>query len=621
MSSDGTSVLRVRDLSVAQTTAGSPRIVDGIDLDIDLGQTVALVGESGSGKSMTARALLRLLPPNLVVDADALEVAGEDVTNASDSRLRGLRGDRVGMVFQDPMANFNPVIPVGVQVVEPLLIRKRMSTKAARALATEALGHVGIPRPEERVREYPHQFSGGMLQRAMIAMALINKPQLIIADEPTTALDATLQVKIVELLRSVQQEVGAGILLITHDLGLVSELADAAAVMYGGRIMERGEVGTVFSTPSHPYTRALLESRPERGRRIRAIAGEPATPANRPGGCVFHPRCPLRAERSECVERQPVLLPLASGQQSACHFAEEVVRLGPGTTDDGDAEDFAAPERDDPEPILRISEVSKQFRSSSFWSVRARHTVQAVDRVSLEVRRGETLGLVGESGSGKSTLGRVMIGLLEADEGSVELFDEQNRPIPPGDRRRRTIQWVHQDPYGSLNPKMTIGDLVAEVLARYGLHRGNRTGRIEELLTQVGLSASMVRRYPHQLSGGQRQRVSIARALAVEPQLLVLDEPLSALDVSIQAQVLNLLGRLRRELGLSYVLISHDLHVVRAICDRVAVMYKGELVEINDAEQIYADPQHDYTKTLLAAMLGADPGPEELGNQLAPAGR
>ena len=610
MSPGGESVLRVRGLSVA-TTAGTPTpIVDGIDLDIALGQTVALVGESGSGKSMTARALLRLLPPNLAVEADVLEVAGKELADASDAELRAVRGDRVGMVFQDPMANFNPVVPVGVQVVEPLLIRKRMSRKAARELATEALGHVGIPRPEERVREYPHQFSGGMLQRAMIAMALINKPRLIIADEPTTALDATLQVKIVELLRSVQEEVGAGILLITHDLGLVSELADAAAVMYGGRIMERGLVQDVFSTPSHPYTRALLESRPERGRRIRAIAGEPATPANRPGGCVFHPRCQVRQERLECVDQEPVLLQLGSGQQSACHFAQEVVQLGRSAPDDLLAEESPAAEQDHEQPILRVDDVSKQFRSTSFWSVRARHTVQAVDQVSLEVRRGETLGLVGESGSGKSTLGRIMIGLLKADQGSVDLFDEQDELIPVGDGRRRTIQWVHQDPYGSLNPKMMIGDLVEEVLVRYGLHRGHRNQRIEELLSQVGMSQEMIRRYPHQLSGGQRQRVSIARALAVEPKLLVLDEPLSALDVSIQAQVLNLLSRLRRELGLSYVLISHDLHVVRAICDRVAVMYKGELVEVDEAERIYADPQHEYTKTLLAAMLGAGVGTE-----------
>ncbi|MGO1971913.1 MAG: dipeptide ABC transporter ATP-binding protein [Propionibacteriaceae bacterium] len=610
MSPGGESVLRVRGLSVATTTGKPTPIVDGIDLDIALGQTVALVGESGSGKSMTARALLRLLPPNLAVEADVLEVAGHELANASEAELRAVRGDRVGMVFQDPMANFNPVVPVGVQVVEPLLIRKRMSRKAARELATEALGHVGIPRPEERVREYPHQFSGGMLQRAMIAMALINKPRLIIADEPTTALDATLQVKIVELLRSVQEEVGAGILLITHDLGLVSELADAAAVMYGGRIMERGVVQDVFSTPSHPYTRALLESRPERGRRIRAIAGEPATPANRPGGCVFHPRCQVRQERSECVDQEPVLVQLGSGQQSACHFAQEVVQLGRSAPDDVLAEESPAAEQDNEQPILRVDDVSKQFRSTSFWSVRARHTVQAVDRVSLEVRRGETLGLVGESGSGKSTLGRIMIGLLKADEGSVDLFNEQDELIPVGDGRRRTIQWVHQDPYGSLNPKMMIGDLVEEVLVRYGLHRGHRNRRIEELLSQVGMSQEMIRRYPHQLSGGQRQRVSIARALAVEPKLLVLDEPLSALDVSIQAQVLNLLSRLRRELGLSYVLISHDLHVVRAICDRVAVMYKGELVEVDEAERIYADPQHEYTKTLLAAMLGAGVGTE-----------
>ncbi|MEV2271990.1 ABC transporter ATP-binding protein [Nonomuraea africana] len=590
----------MRDLKVATTGRSPVTIVDGVDVEVGLGETVALVGESGSGKTMAARSVLKLLPGNLSVSAGQLHVAGTNVLTASLEDLRRLRGDAVGMVFQDPMAAFNPVLPVGLQVTESVRIRRRgMSKRECYALAAEVLDRVGISDPEARARQYPHQFSGGMLQRAMIAMALINRPRLVIADEPTTALDATLQVKIVELLRILQAEIGSGILVITHDLGLVAELANRAVVMYGGRVQESGPVAELFTDPSHPYTRALLDSRPE-GRtaaQIRPIPGEPATPASRPPGCVFHPRCLQRAGRSTCVDEVPLLQITTPDRQVACHFASEELLTSPvPATVASDA-----PQVERPAAVV-VKDVGKRFITRSLWSGKGRSEIQAVDQVTFTVARGESFGLVGESGSGKSTLGRLMVRLHEPDTGTIEVLDGDGQPVPD-DRLRRTVQWVHQDPYGSLNPRMTIGRLLGEVLARYRLHEARRHERVTELLSLVGLPTQLAARYPHQLSGGQRQRVAIARALAVEPQILVLDEPLSALDMSIQAQVITLLGRLRTELDLSYVLISHDLHVVRTICDRVAVMSKGQVVELGTVEEIFERPQHPYTKTLLAAML------------------
>nr|WP_281352398.1 ABC transporter ATP-binding protein [Phytoactinopolyspora alkaliphila] len=596
-------------------------MVDGVDIDVGLGETVALVGESGSGKTMAARSVLRLLPANVELTAGGLSAVGTDVLAADGPALRGLRGGRVGMIFQDPMANFNPVLPVGRQVTEPVRIRQRMSKRAGDKLAAEVLGHVGIPDPERRCREYPHQFSGGMLQRAMIAMALVNRPSLVIADEPTTALDATLQVKIVKLLRLLQSEINAGILVITHDLGLVAELADRASVMYAGRIMETGRVGELFARPLHPYTRALLDSRPEgrTGADVRAIPGEPATPATRPGGCAFHPRCRLRVERpaadqARCVDEVPVLRLVAlpgttgttgstpSSSLAACHFATEMLTVGHLAQPRADH----VPPDPDSAPVVTVAGVSKRFVTKSAWSGRRTGVTQAVDDVSFTLGHGESLGLVGESGSGKSTLGRMMVRLIEPDTGGITVHAQDASPVT-GQQFRRTVQWVHQDPYGSLNPKMTIRRLITEVLARYRLASGSRAARVTELLGLVGLPPDLAERYPHQLSGGQRQRVAIARALAVEPRVLVLDEPLSALDVSIQAQVITLLRRLRADLGLSYVLISHDLNVVRTICDRVAVMCEGRLVEVGTVDDIYDRPQHPYTKTLLSAMLNVDP--------------
>ncbi|MEN0022269.1 MAG: ABC transporter ATP-binding protein [Microbacterium sp.] len=524
---DGT-VLEVAGLTVTLTGDGrTNRVVDGIDLSVRRGEVFALLGESGSGKSMTARAIMGLIDEG-EVHADTLALGGIDLLTLSPEQHRRLRGVKVSLVMQDALSALNPVLSIGDQIGDLLRAHRRMSRRDARARAVELLSLVGIPTPEKRVHDYPHQFSGGQRQRILIAMAIALDPDLVIADEPTTALDVTVQAQILDLLLSLRDRLGMGILLITHDLGVVMEVADSVAVMRHGRIVESGSADDVLTAPQHPYTTQLLDSMPK--------------------------------DVSAAVQ------------------------------DNASA------------PILRATAVERTFRSGSG---RRAHRVAAVAGVDLELRSGEILAIVGESGSGKSTLARMLVGLDSPDAGTLVYRDSDVTRGRLQDRKtlRKGVQMVFQDPYLSLNPRMTVQQLIAEPLAATGTGTAaSRRERVAELLELVGLSPDMGSRFPHQFSGGQRQRIGIARALALDPDVLVCDEPVSALDVSIRAQIIDLLCDLRERLGMSIVFIAHDLSLVRHIADRVAVMYLGDMVEVGDTETVYRTPTHPYTQSLLSAI-------------------
>ncbi len=541
MSAGEPSLLSVRDLRVGFATEdGLLQAVDGVSFDLAAGEVLAIVGESGSGKSVTAQTILGLTrSPNAEI-AGSIRLGEQELVDASDDELRRVRGARVGMVFQDPMTSFNPVYTIGRQIVEAIRAhRGGVGEAAARERAVELLDSVGIPDAERRIDDYPHQFSGGMRQRAMIAMALALEPGILIADEPTTALDVTVQAQILALLEQLNRERGLATILITHDLGVVAEIADRVLVMHEGVIVERGDLDQIFYSPTDPYTRKLLD----------AVVRLDAAP-------------PLRARRES-------------------------------------------------EPLLEVSDLVKHFPvKRGLIFNREVDRVRAVDGVSLSVRQGETLGLVGESGSGKSTLSRTILQLLAPTSGSVrfegrELVGLSRRELRP---LRRELQMVFQDPFASLNPRKRVGQIVGEPLRLQGKAKGSELRReVQGLLDRVGLSAEHYDRFPHEFSGGQRQRIGIARALALRPKLIIADEPVSALDVSIRAQILNLLSELQSEFGLTYVFVAHDIGVVRHVSDRIAVMYKGKIVEQGPADQVCERPADAYTKQLLAAVPIPDP--------------
>ncbi|WP_255956001.1 ABC transporter ATP-binding protein [Streptomyces odontomachi] len=595
------------------TSAGPVTAVHGVSLRLSRGRITGLVGESGSGKSVTARTLMRMVPAAGQVTG-TVRFDGTDLLALPEREMRAVRGDRIAMVFQDPQASLNPVLPVGRQVAEALIVHGTPGGEA-RSRAVELLDMVGIPDARRRAGQYPHQFSGGMRQRVVIAMALAREPDLLIADEPTTALDVTIQAQILRLLAELRDRTGVAVLMITHDMGVVAELCDEVAVMYGGRIVETGTAATVFAAPTHPYTRALLRATPRLdapqaapGERLYAIPGQPPDPAHLPAGCAFQPRCALAEDR--CTGTVPTLerLPADPTHEAACW----VTAPPEGRTDTAVAEQPAADARAAKraaigEPILEVADLRVNLGGR-----RPASAVYAVDGVSLTVRAGETVGLVGESGCGKSTLARTLVGIHRPDAGSVRLH---GRDLAALSRReaagvRRGLQYVFQDPYASLNPRRTVRQVLDEALEVRGVPAAERPARALELLRTVGLSERHLDRLPHAFSGGQRQRIGIARALAVEPECLVLDEPVSALDVSIQAQIMNLLADLRDRLGLGYLFIAHDLAVVRHISDRVAVMYLGRIIETGPAEQLYADPQHPYTVSLLSSSPVPEVGAE-----------
>jgi peptide/nickel transport system ATP-binding protein len=607
-------VLSVRNLSVTFTGSGRdvPAVRD-IGFDVHAGEVLGIVGESGSGKSVTSLAVTGLLPPTARVSG-SIRVGDVDVTTADAETLRQMRGREVGMIFQDPTTTLNPVLPIGRQVIEGQVSHGFVSAAEAPARAAALLREVDIPDPETRIGQYPHQFSGGMRQRAVIAMAMAGEKRLIIADEPTTALDVTVQAQVLAVLARRQAETGAAVILITHDLGVVAETADRVAVMYGGRIVETGDVAGIFHAPRHPYTVGLLQSLPRLdvvADRLVPIPGQPPTPARLPPGCAFRPRCPIGRDRALCAAEDPALRPSAEGRATACHFPDEVpTLLGEPAPPRAEPVAKSADPASQAAPLLEVENLQVHFPIRTGLLRRQTGTVRAVDGVSLAVRPGETLGLVGESGCGKTTTGRAIMGLVRATGGSIRFGGAEVTTMDQAAlrRTRRNMQYIFQDPYASLNPIKTVGDIVAEPLRIHGLFDdAGGMKRVGELFELVGLSRTMLGRYPAEFSGGQKQRIGIARALALAPKLLILDEPVAALDVSIQAQVVNLLQDLQKELGLAFLFIAHDLSVVRHISNRVAVMYLGRIVEQADRDTLYDRPAHPYTQSLLSAVPVPDP--------------
>ena len=638
-------LLSVRNLKTYfAADEGTTRAVDGVSFDVYVGRTLGVVGETGCGKSVTARSILRIVDkPGRIVDGEILlrrnggwvDLATLDPRGRE---IRAVRGGEIGLVFQEPMASFSPVHTVGNQLAEAVRLHAELTKEQVRKRATELLDMVGVPEPESRLDAYPWQLSGGLLQRAMIAMALAGEPRLLILDEPTTALDVIIQAQVLDLVRDLQERSGLGIILITHDLGVVAQMADEVAVMYLGRVVERGPVSQIFNAPRHPYTQALLQSIPSRvmgaRRRLPAVAGSIPHPFNRPSGCPFHPRC-THAIAGVCTEQEPAPRLIVDREEVSCHLDDTVMsRNGNGPA--GSAGSVTVTEQRAPasihgeavngsvsrrrpepglRPLLEVRHLGKEFGVRGSRQARAQGSVRAVDNVTFDVRAGETLALVGESGSGKTTTSRCILRAVMPDSGEVlyrrasgEVVDlarlpgKQLRPLRP------EIQMIFQDPYSSLNPRMSVLATITEPLLVNGISdRRVRADRAEELMRLVGLRGEYLRRFPHALSGGQRQRIGIARALALNPRLVVADEPVSALDVSVQAQILNLLMDLQERLGLTYLFVSHDISVVRHIGDRIGVMYAGELVELGGAEEVLSAPRHPYTAALLAAVPKPDP--------------
>ncbi|MES2666206.1 MAG: ABC transporter ATP-binding protein [Pseudomonadota bacterium] len=527
-------VLAVSNLTV-QVGSGTALVQD-LSFTLARGETLAIAGESGSGKSITSLAIMGLLPPNVRITTGSVQFGGTDLATLPEAQMRPLRGNRISMIFQDPMSSLNPVLTIGAQLTEAIRAHDPVSRATARTRALAALTAVRLSQPERRLNQYPHELSGGMRQRVMIAMALALRPEVLIADEPTTALDVTVQREVLDLLRDLQRDLGTAIILITHDMGVVAEMADRVIVMKSGQMVEQAKTADLFARPTAQYTRDLLAAVPRMG-----------------AGAV----------------RAPV----------------------------------------DTAPVARLTDVVVRFPLRSGLLGRASHYVHAVEHVSLDIRRGETFALVGESGCGKSTIAKALVGLVP-HQGRIEVAGQPlaGQTAVQWRAMRRRVQFVFQDPMASLDPRMRVGDLIAEPLVIHGVGTpADHRARVADLLQRVGLPAAMMARYPHEFSGGQRQRICIARALALQPDLIIADESVSALDVSVQARVLDLLGTLQKEFGIAYLFISHDMAVVENISDRVAVMYLGQIVEMGSRAQIFGDPQHPYTRRLIEAVPVPDP--------------
>jgi len=617
-------MIQVDELQVElDADAGLVRALDGLRLSIQRGETFALVGESGCGKSMTALALMRLLPENGRITAGRIDIQGDgpghpdvDVIGLTEARMRSVRGGRIGMIFQEPATSLNPVMRVGEQIVECIETHTALRGDAARAKAIEWLRRVGIPEPERRIDEYPFRMSGGQKQRVMIAMTLAAEPDFLIADEPTTALDVTIQAQILDLLKDLQREQRMGLLLITHDLAVVSGIAHRVALMYAGQIIEVAPAATFFASPQHPYARALMRALPDsarRGQALEAIAGTVPPLSQSFAGCRFEPRC--AKAMPHCAHTLPELVLVGSESEVRCLLfvpggdvaAKAATATAPVTP--RQASSPAPTPAATQAPLLDVQNLRVRFPIRGGVLQRTQGYFDAVDGVSFTVAQGETLALVGESGCGKTTTGKAIVQLLRA-QASIEgkaLFDGRDlNQLQGGEllEARRQVQIIFQDPFGSLNPRMRVFDLLEEglVALQGGLDAGARRERIEKLTDQVGLRREALQRFPHEFSGGQRQRIAIARALAVQPRLIVCDEPTSALDVSVQAQILNLLKDLQRELGVSYLFITHNIGVVEYIADRIAVMRTGRIEEQGPCDDVLSRPTRDYTRTLLAAV-------------------
>ncbi len=629
--SAGSPLLSVEHLTTGFDIGGTfvPAVID-VSLHVSAGETLCLVGESGSGKSLTALSIMRLVQPPGRIARGRVLFRGQDLRTLDEAAMQAVRGAAISLIFQEPMTALNPVFTIGSQIEETLLVHGRATRRTARARAIELLDLVSVPEPHERVREYPHQLSGGLRQRALIAMALACEPALVIADEPTTALDVTIQAQILDLLRALQARMGLALLLITHDLGVVAEMAGRVAVMYGGRIVEEAPVRELFADPKHPYTRGLIASVPGSapGTRLHAIQGTVPPLGKLPPGCSFAPRCPDRfgpcdaAPPGETVIRRDrrSALGIRRCPDSALGIgARRSIRrsaLGTRRSALGRSSATSTVRRSEPTCGRRNGSAAARGRAPDEGvPEEGRALRQAIGRAcrgrrEFSIDAGETFGLVGESGSGKTTTGRCILRLIEPTSGSVRFRGEDVLGFPPARlrRARREMQIVFQDPYSSLNPRMRVGDIVEEplVIHRIGT-KAQRRARVAELLELVGLDPTQLGRYPHEFSGGQRQRVGLARALALEPSFVIADEPVSALDLSVQAQVVNLLMDLQARLNLTYLFIAHDLRLVRHICGRVAVMYLGKLVETGPTESLFAAPAHPYTQALLSAIPVPDP--------------
>ncbi|GAA1288914.1 ABC transporter ATP-binding protein [Pseudonocardia aurantiaca] len=622
----GDALLEVSDLEVSfPSEDGRVSAVRGISYQVAPGEVLGIVGESGSGKSVSSLAVMGLLPPSAKISG-SIRLRGQELLGLSDTELSRIRGRKIAMVFQDPLSALTPVYTVGDQIAEALLVHggRSITAKAAAKRAVELLDLVGIPNAVDRVKAFPHEFSGGMRQRAVIAMAIANDPDLIIADEPTTALDVTVQAQVLEVLKTAQEVTGAGIVLITHDLGVVAGTADRVVVMYAGKAVETGTVDEIFAAPRMPYTLGLLGSIPRldigRGQPLVPIEGQPPSLVALPPGCPFGPRCPLHVDACDQAEPELLVAPGPTGDhRAACIrtavLADAEAQGGVLAAEVFDAHVVESPvvdavPRTDREVVLGVNELVKHYpvRAGGIFR-RTVGTVRAVDGVTFDVRAGETLGLVGESGCGKSTTILEILGLEPPMGGTVQVLGSDTAALSKADRKRirRDMQIVFQDPMASLDPRLPVRDLIAEPLEVQGFSKQHIAERVPELMRLVGLRSEQINRYPGEFSGGQRQRICIARALALEPKVLVLDEPVSALDVSIQAGVLNLLDELKARLGLAYLFVAHDLSVVRHIADRVAVMYLGKIVEIGAVDEMFAAPQHPYTQALLSAIPVPDP--------------
>ncbi|MDC9005905.1 ABC transporter ATP-binding protein [Mycobacterium marinum] len=606
-------LLEVTDLAVTFPTENDPvTAVRGISYQVAPGEVVAMVGESGSGKSAAAMAVVGLLPEYAKVRG-SVRLQGTELLGLADDAMSRFRGKVIGTVFQDPMSALTPVYTVGDQIAETIEIHQpTFSKKAARRRAVELLELVGIAQPERRARAFPHELSGGERQRVVIAIAIANDPDLLICDEPTTALDVTVQAQILDVLKTARDVTGAGVLIITHDLGVVAEFADRALVMYAGRVVEKATVNDLYHNRRMPYTIGLLGSVPRldatQGTRLVPIPGAPPSLAGLDRGCPFAPRCPLVID--ECRSDEPELIEVGQNHRAACIRTDQV--NGRSAADIyGVQTEATEPAPADSSVVVRVSDLVKTYPlTKGVLLRRSIGEVRAVDGVSFELRQGHTLGIVGESGSGKSTTLHQILELAAPQSGSIEVLGTDVTNLTASSRRalRRDIQVVFQDPVASLDPRLPISDLLAEPLQANGFNKADTQDRVAELLDIVGLRRSDASRYPAEFSGGQKQRIGIARALALQPKILALDEPVSALDVSIQAGIINLLLDLQARFKLSYLFVSHDLSVVKHLAHSVVVMFAGSIVEQGNSQEVFSNPQHEYTQRLLGAVPQPIPG-------------
>lgn len=626
----GDVVLEVRDLQVSfASEAGTVHAVRGINFDLKKGQTLGIVGESGSGKSVTSMTIMGLLDPNASVKG-SVKYMGEELLGKTDKEMSAIRGKNIAMVFQDPLSALTPVFTIGDQIKEALVTHNPdMTEEEIRDRSVELLNLVGIPKAEDRLKSFPHEFSGGMRQRVVIAMAIANNPDVIIADEPTTALDVTIQAQVLEVLQKAQKETGAALIFITHDLGVIAGMADDIIVMYAGRVVEHATVEDIFYRPVMPYTMGLLGAipRPDKAKadRLVPIPGSPVNLADLPQGCPFAPRCPLVTDI--CRTSEPPLMEVSGrdGQLVACHRSQEIMDRkltykDVYTVGKSIVSKFEGIPREDRAVVLDVQHLTKTFPLTKGGFLRRRvGSVHAVNDVTFDIHEGETVALVGESGSGKSTTLLEIMNLKKPEQGSITLFGKNMADKMTRQEKHElheSVQYVFQDPMSSLDPRLTIYDILSEPLKVLNWDKDRIKDRVTELMGLVELNPDQVDRFPTQFSGGQRQRIAIARALAVNPKLILLDEPVSALDVSIQAGIINLLEDLQNKLGVAYLFVAHNLSVIRHISTRVAVMYQGRIVESGETEEVFEHPQHPYTKALLSAVPIPDPRKERASHRL-----